>query len=77
MDEPTAFLDYPSKIETLQLLSEVAKKQQKAILMSTHDFELARRYCQKMWILDKQSGITMCKPEDVTFNMQERKFQTV
>ena len=77
MDEPTAFLDYPSKIETLQLLSEVAKKQLKAILMSTHDFELAKQYCQKMWILDKQSGITMCKPEDVTFNMQERKFQTV
>ncbi|MDO5446751.1 MAG: ABC transporter ATP-binding protein [Prevotellaceae bacterium] len=75
MDEPTAFLDYPSKIETFQLLARVAKEQQKAILLSTHDFELALRHCHKVWIFDAQDGIVMCQPDEVSFNMNERNFR--
>lgn len=75
MDEPTAFLDYPSKIETFQLLARVAKEQQKAILLSTHDFELALQHCHKVWIFDALDGITMCPPDEVAFDMKERRFK--
>lgn len=39
LDEPTAFLDLPSKIETLYLLKQLAITKQKVIILSTHDIE--------------------------------------
>ena len=41
LDEPTAFLDYPSKVGTLRLLSRLAHDMQKTVLLSTHDVEMA------------------------------------
>jgi iron complex transport system ATP-binding protein len=41
LDEPTAFLDYPSKVEMMQLLHRLAAEKGKTILLSTHDLELA------------------------------------
>lgn len=44
LDEPTAFLDFPSKAETFQLLRSMAHEKDKLILLSTHDLELAVRF---------------------------------
>lgn len=41
LDEPTAFLDYPSKKEMFQMLSELCHEQGKAVLVSTHDLDIA------------------------------------
>ena len=41
LDEPTAFLDYPSKVETLRLLGHLAHDTGKIIVLSTHDLNLA------------------------------------
>ena len=41
LDEPTAFLDVTSRIETMVLLRKLAREQHKAILLSTHDLDLA------------------------------------
>ena len=41
LDEPTAFLDFPSKVETMQLLRRLALEEQKTIFLSTHDVELS------------------------------------
>lgn len=49
LDEPTAFLDYPSKQEVMQLLHMLAHEQGKAILLSTHDVELAEQYADQIW----------------------------
>ena len=43
LDEPTAFLDYPSKVSTLSLLSRLAREMGRTILISTHDVEHALR----------------------------------
>ena len=53
LDEPTAFLDYPSKIELFSLLKRLAKEQKKAILFSSHDLELLLRYTDNLWIMAK------------------------
>lgn len=53
LDEPTAFLDYPSKIELFSLLKRLAKEQHKAILFSSHDLELLLRYTDNLWIIAK------------------------
>lgn len=41
LDEPTAFLDYPSKVAVMKTLARLAHDEGKTILMSTHNLELA------------------------------------
>lgn len=47
LDEPTAFLDYPSKVEILQLLKRLAIEKDKTVFLSTHDMELALQIADK------------------------------
>lgn len=53
LDEPTAFLDFPSKVETLQMLRRLAHEQHKAILLSTHDVELALQLSDSLWLMEQ------------------------
>lgn len=48
LDEPTAFLDFPSKAETFQSLQRMAHDRDKLILLSTHDLELAVRFADSL-----------------------------
>ena len=41
LDEPTAFLDFHSKVSILRLMLRLAHETNKAILLSTHDVEMA------------------------------------
>lgn len=41
LDEPTAFLDFPAKVEMMKLLKHLANTTGKMVLLSTHDLELA------------------------------------
>lgn len=54
LDEPTAFLDYPSKQETMALLQMLAHEQGKAVLLSTHDVELAEQYADQIWFFHQE-----------------------
>jgi iron complex transport system ATP-binding protein len=56
LDEPTAFLDYPSKIAMMQLLRRLAHEQNKLILLSTHDLEIAFQTADNIWLLQR-SGL--------------------
>ncbi len=53
LDEPTAFLDYPSKRRMFRLLTQVARDLNKAILLSTHDIDHAKRFGDLAWMMDK------------------------
>ena len=48
LDEPTAFLDFPSKAETFQFLQRMAHERNKLILLSTHDLELSVRFADSL-----------------------------
>ena len=54
LDEPLAFLDYPSKIELLHLLKKVSEDENKLIIYSSHDLELSMQLSDEMILLDKQ-----------------------
>lgn len=58
LDEPTAFLDFPSKIETLQMLRRLAHEQHKSILLSTHDVELALQLSDRLWLMEKAVSLS-------------------
>lgn len=68
LDEPTAFLDYPSKVELLHLLRNLARKANKTIFLSTHDLELALQVADRLWLLDQEKGLTTGTPEDLALN---------
>ena len=64
LDEPTAFLDFPSKVEMLQLLHRLAKETDKVVFLSTHDLELALRIADLLVELDK-NGLHVVPAEKV------------
>ncbi len=65
LDEPTAFLDVNSRIETMVLLRELAEKENKSILLSTHDMESAIRMGDRFWLMDKDIPFISGIPEDL------------
>lgn len=81
LDEPTTHLDEENKIIILKLLRNLAKKQNKLILFSSHDWRLSKEFADKMWIIHEEkldAGITediLLKHDDLLnprlFNLNE------
>lgn len=65
LDEPTAFLDIESRIEIMNLLHKLAHEQNKTILLSTHDIDLAFLLSDKLWMLSKEAGLITGVTEDI------------
>lgn len=57
LDEPTAFLDYPSKQETMLLLHQLAQELNKTIFLSTHDLNIAYQVADKIWCMGNDNGL--------------------
>lgn len=72
LDEPTAFLDHPSKQAILALLQRIAHEEQKTILLSSHDLALTLPLADLIWLLTEQ-GLCTGTPESMTEAM-EREF---
>lgn len=51
LDEPTAHLDLPSRIQLMRLLHQLAKEMNKAILIATHELDLALQAADKIWLM--------------------------
>ncbi len=67
LDEPTAYLDLPRRVETMQLLKQLARSAERAILVSTHDLDLALRSCDQLWLMS-DAGIITGAPEDLVLD---------
>ncbi|MBS9389680.1 MAG: ABC transporter ATP-binding protein [Dolichospermum sp. LBC05a] len=65
LDEPTAFLDLPRRVEIMQLLRQLARDTNQAILLSTHDLDLALRLADKIWLLGINGILHVDAPEDL------------
>ena len=58
LDEPTSFLDYGSKVDTLQMLRSLCRDNGKMILLSTHDLELALQIADDLWVMTPRGLLT-------------------
>ena len=77
LDEPTAFLDLPRRVEMMALLQKLAHETNKAILLSTHDLDLALRSADRIWLLPQGGPLQVGAPEDLILNGAfERAFQS-
>ena len=68
LDEPTAHLDLPSKTHLMKLLHSLAKENQKAILVSTHDLDLALQVADEVWLMSPGGNMQTGAPEDLVLN---------
>jgi iron complex transport system ATP-binding protein len=50
LDEPSSFLDIPSRIELFGYLKKISKN--KTVIIATHDLELAFKSNEEIWIID-------------------------
>ena len=65
LDEPTAFLDYPSKVEVLQLLRRISRSAGKIIFLSTHDVELALQLADTIWLMSRGEKMAIGSPQQL------------
>lgn len=68
LDEPTAFLDLPRRVEMMQLLGTLARTTRCAVLLSTHDLELALRVADRLWLLSSNGKLIQGLPEELVLN---------
>ena len=77
LDEPTAHLDLPNRVEIMLLLHKLAHKTHKAILLSTHELDLALQAADRIWLMSTDNGVECGVPEDLVFNGSfNRAFQS-
>src|SRR5690606_24493155 len=68
LDEPTAHLDLNNRIEIMTLLRKVAHDSEKAILVATHELDLALQTTDQIWLSGHQQEIIIGVPEDLVLN---------
>ncbi len=68
LDEPTAFLDLPRRVEIVQLLRRLAGGGDRAVLLSTHDLDLALRCADRLWLLPPGGPLQTGAPEDLVLS---------
>ena len=65
LDEPTAFLDIPTRFEICRLLGDLAHTQGKTIIFSTHDTDAALPVCDYVAVLENRA-LNLYPPAEAT-----------
>ena len=68
LDEPTAFLDLPRRVELMTLLRDLAHREKMALLLSTHDLDLALRFADRLWVISTEGRLIQGYPEAIAMN---------
>ncbi len=68
LDEPTAFLDFASKVETMRMLHGIARQTGKVVFMSTHDLDLALQAADTLWLMKPGGEVATGSPEDLALD---------
>jgi len=67
LDEPTAHLDLINRVEITKLLQKLAREENKAILMATHELDLALQMADRLWLMFN-GEIEEGAPEDLVIS---------
>jgi len=76
LDEPTAHLDIVNKAEIFKLLKELVKTQQKTILISSHELQLAIQSSDDLWLLSEKKFISGSKENLIKNNELQSLFSS-
>jgi iron complex transport system ATP-binding protein len=68
LDEPTAHLDLNNRVEIMNLLRRLARIEGKAILIATHELDLALQTADLIWLTMPNKSIKTGIPEDLVLD---------
>ena len=68
LDEPTAHLDLNNRVEIMRLLKSLAAETNKAILVATHELDLALQMADRIWLTGPEKNMLIGIPEDLVLN---------
>ena len=68
LDEVTAFLDLPRRVDILLMLRALARRHRCAVLLSTHDLDLALRTADHVWLIGQGGRFVEGGPEDLVLS---------
>jgi iron complex transport system ATP-binding protein len=68
LDEPTAHLDLNNRVEIMKLLLSLARKKNKAIVVATHELDLALQMADAIWLATPYKKIKTGIPEDLVLD---------
>jgi iron complex transport system ATP-binding protein len=68
MDEPTAHLDLNNRLEIMNILLRLTRSMNKAVLVSTHELDLALQTADEIWLAGRNKSILTGTPEDLILN---------
>ncbi|RPA66720.1 ABC transporter ATP-binding protein [Cyclobacteriaceae bacterium YHN15] len=70
LDEPTAHLDLVNRFEIMHLLRKIAKEERKAVLVVTHDLEIAIETADEFWLMQCGLPLVTGLPEDLIIRQE-------
>lgn len=73
LDEPTNHLDIKNKYTITKLLKELSNAG-KTVIMTTHDIDLATKFCDKMWLINQERKLVSGNPDEL---MKSGKLDTI
>jgi iron complex transport system ATP-binding protein len=65
LDEVTAFLDLPRRVDTMLMLRRLTRESGRALLLSTHDLDLALRTADRIWLMGRGGAFHVGTPEEL------------
>jgi iron complex transport system ATP-binding protein len=65
LDEPTTYLDIPSKIELMKILGIISHEKKVGVLFSTHDLDLIKNAVDQIWLVDSEGILHKSGPEEM------------
>jgi iron complex transport system ATP-binding protein len=68
LDEPTAHLDLNNRVEIMNLLRRLSRSEGKAILIATHELDLALQTADLVWLAGRDKKILAGLPEDLVLD---------
>lgn len=68
LDEPTAHLDLNNRVEIMNLLRDLSRSTHRAIVLATHELDLALQTADVIWLTGKNQNIMTGLPEDLVLN---------
>jgi len=68
LDEPTAHLDLNNRVEIMKLLLNLARKKNKAVVVATHELDLALQMADNIWLATPDKKIKTGIPEDLVLD---------
>jgi iron complex transport system ATP-binding protein len=68
LDEVTAFLDLPRRVDIMRMLRRLAHDGDHALLLSTHDLDLALRTADRIWLMGSDGSFHAGSPEDLVLS---------